>query len=139
MSTIWTFDNIEYKHSIYYGEELKFNVLKEIGSNCDYQFIIKELANDFKGQFECLWENTKKYQTFFIPIEKETIKVDKTGNKLVIILVTNFYKIHFLDNARFMARSLSNIVDNLAEEIHKIKCRDSNYCLVKHHVLLNNC
>ena len=29
-----------------------------------------------------------------------------------------------IDSARFMASSLSNIVDNLAEGIHKIKCRD---------------
>ena len=27
----------------------------------DYHFIIKELAKEFKEQFECLWENTEKY------------------------------------------------------------------------------
>ena len=31
-------------------------------SNCDYHFIIKELANEFEGQFECLGENTEKYK-----------------------------------------------------------------------------
>ena len=41
---------------------LRFNVPKEIpvvfhnGSNYDYHFIIKELANEFKGQFEWLGE-----------------------------------------------------------------------------------
>ena len=30
----------------------------------------------------------------------------------------------FIDSARFMASSLSNLLDNLTEEIHKIKCRD---------------
>ena len=30
------------------------------GSNCDYNFIIKGLANKFKGQLECLGENKEK-------------------------------------------------------------------------------
>ena len=33
------------------------------------------------------------------------------------------YKITFIDNARFMASSLSNLADNLAEGIHKIKSK----------------
>ena len=30
----------------------------------DYHFIIKQLAEEFNGQFECLGENTEKYITF---------------------------------------------------------------------------
>ena len=30
------------------------------GSAYDYHFIIKELAKEFEGQFECLGENTVK-------------------------------------------------------------------------------
>ena len=30
------------------------------GSTCDYHFIIKELAEEFEGEFECLGENTEK-------------------------------------------------------------------------------
>ena len=30
-------------------------------------------------------------------------------------------KLQFTDTARFMAKPLSNLVDNLAEEIHKMK------------------
>ena len=47
---------------------LKFNVRNDIpvvfhkGSNYHYHFIIKELANKFYGQFECLGENTEKYK-----------------------------------------------------------------------------
>ena len=41
------------------------------GLNYDYHFIIKELANEFKGQFECFGEITEKYKTFSVPIEKE--------------------------------------------------------------------
>ena len=40
------------------------------GSNYDYYFILKELANESEGKFECFWENTEKYKTFSFPIEK---------------------------------------------------------------------
>ena len=55
---------------------LGFNVRSEIPivfhdvSNYDYHFIMKELANEFKGQFGCLVENTERYKTFSISIEK---------------------------------------------------------------------
>ena len=39
------------------------------------------------------------------------------------------YKIKLVDSARFMVRSLSNLVDNLAERIHKIKRKDCDYFL----------
>ena len=35
------------------------------GSRYDYHFIIKELAEEFEGQFECLGENTEIYITPF--------------------------------------------------------------------------
>ena len=50
------------------------------GSDYDYHFAMKELANDFKSKFICLGENTEKYKTFSVPIEKETKKVAKHGN-----------------------------------------------------------
>ena len=49
---------------------LWYKVPKEIAvvfynaSTFDYHFIIKKLAEEFKGEFECLEENTKKYITF---------------------------------------------------------------------------
>ena len=33
------------------------------------------------------------------------------------------YILQFIDRARFMASSLSNLVNNLSEGIHKIKCK----------------
>ena len=56
-----------------------------------------------------------------IPVEKEVIKIDKNGNQSV---VTISYKRQFIDSERFMSTSLSNLVDNLTEEIHKTKCKD---------------
>ena len=56
------------------------SVIFNNGSDYDYHFIIKELANNFEGQFEGLAENTEKYKTFSVPAEKEIRKVDKGGN-----------------------------------------------------------
>ena len=33
------------------------------------------------------------------------------------------YRLQFIDRARFMASSLSNLVNNFAEGINKIKCK----------------
>ena len=87
---------------------LKFNAPNEIpvafhnGSNYDYHFIIKELANEFEGKFECLGKNTEKYKTFSVSIEKEVKEIDKDGDESV---VTISYKIKFIDSARFMVTS----------------------------------
>ena len=64
-------------------------------SNYDYHFIISEFANEFKGQFECLGENTEKYKTWNDDNEDIT---------------TVSYKIKFIDTARFMASSLCQIL-----------------------------
>ena len=59
---------------------LRYKIPKEIpvvfhnGSTYDYHFIIKELGEEFKLEFECLGENVEKYITFSVPIKKETIK-----------------------------------------------------------------
>ena len=41
----------------------------------------------------------KKVKTFYVPIKKETIKIDKDANETV---KTISYKIKFIDSARFM-------------------------------------
>ena len=65
-----------------------------------------------------LGESTEKYKTFSVPIQKE---VTDDGNENV---VATSYKIKFIDSARFMTSSFSNLVDNFAKVIHKIKCKD---------------
>ena len=79
------------------------------------------MANYFEGQCECLGKNKEKYKTFPVPIKKEITKINKGGNESV---VTISYKTKFIDSARFMTTSLSNVVDNLAEGTRVIKCRD---------------
>ena len=66
-----------------------------------------------------LTENKEKSKTFSIPIKKEIKKFDTDSNKSVVKITS---KIKFIIKARFMTISLSNLVDKLAEEIHKIKC-----------------
>ena len=61
------------------------------------------------------------YETFSVPIEKEITKIDKDGNKSV---VTISYKTKIIDSTRFMASLLSNLVDNVAEGVNKIECKD---------------
>ena len=51
-----------------------------------YHFIIKELATKFEGKFECLREDTKKYKTFFVLIEKEVTNHYKDGRWYRLIL-----------------------------------------------------
>ena len=67
-------------------------------------------------------ENTEKYKIFSVPIEKVATNIDKDGNKSV---VTISYKIKFIDTASFMATSLSNVVDNITEGLHKVTFK---YC-----------
>ena len=43
-------------------------------SKYDYHFIIKELAEEFKGEFECLGGNTEKYISFPVPLKKNMTK-----------------------------------------------------------------
>ena len=62
------------------------------------------MAEEFKGQFKCLGENTEKYITFSVPTEKEHDNGKKTT-----------YKIKFIDTWRFMQSKLSDTVDNLSE------------------------
>ena len=70
---------------------LRYKTSKEIpvvfhnGSTYDYQFIIKELAKEFEGQFECLGENAEKYIIFSVPIKKEVYNGKTTTNKIKFI------------------------------------------------------
>ena len=96
---------------------LRYKIPKNIpvvfhnGFTYDYNFIIKQLAKEFNGNFDCLGENTEKYITFPVPIYK------KNDNDKTII-----YKLNFIDSFRFMSASLSSLVDNLSE-INKKECK----------------
>ena len=68
-------------------------------------------------------------------IQKSTVtKINKDGNESV---VTISYEIISVDSARFMTTSLSNLVDNLTEGIHKIKCKDCD-CFLEYGSIKDN-
>ena len=119
---------------------LRYKISKEIpvvshnGSTYDYDFIIKQLAREFKGYFHCLGENTEKYITFSIkkvPIKKVLDNDKDSGNdsdsnsdndsdsygdndKSKNKAKTITYKLKFINSCRFMQDLLSNLVDNLS-------------------------
>ena len=114
---------------------LKYSIPKEIlivfhiKFNYDYHFIMKKLAEECEGKFNCLGENTEKYITFSVPIKDEVTRIDKNGKE---ITKTIFYRLQFIDSTRFMASSLSNLIDSLFEGIHKIKCTNCNKCCLEY-------
>ena len=77
----------------------KYNVSKKIpivfcnGSNYDYHFIIKKLAEKFKKQFSCLEEHAEKYITFTVPIEKEVTKIDKNRTEITNLTYLPYYNL----------------------------------------------
>ena len=81
------------------------------GSAYDYHFIIKTLAEESEGEFECLGENTEKCITFSVRLNKE----NDNGKKIT-------YKLKFIDSYRFMSTSLSNLVDKLSG-VHDKECK----------------
>ena len=84
------------------------------------------------------WRKYRKSTKYFVPIEKEVTKIDKDNNESV---ATISYKIKLIDlfmaTDLFLASSLSNLVDNLAEGIHKIKCKDCN-CFLEYESVKDN-
>lgn len=59
----------------------------------------------FERQFEYFGKNTEKYLTFSVLIEKQ--EIGKTIES----------KIRFFDSVRFMAISMSRLIDNLSEAL----------------------
>ena len=106
-----------------YSTHNEITVIFHNDSNYDHHVFIEELEKRFQEEFNCLGENTEKYKAFSVPITKEVKRIGKNEEKTT---KTISYKLQFIDSTRFMASSLSNIVDNLAEVIHEIKCKDGH-------------
>ena len=61
-----------------------------------------------------------KIHNFVVAIEREVTRIYKNGKK---ITKTISYRLQFTDTVRFMASSLSNLINNLAQGIYKFKCK----------------
>ena len=61
----------------------------------DTHLIINQLAEEFKGELDCIGENKEKYITFSVPIKKEC-----GGGKTIT------HKLRLIDSFRFMSTSL---------------------------------
>ena len=65
--------------------------------------------------------NAEKYKPFAVTIVKSITKIDKVISENV---VTISCKIEFIDSPRFMASSLSSVIDIISEGVHKVNCKD---------------
>ena len=96
---------------------LNYKVPKDIpiiihNASYDTHFIINQLAEEFKGELNCIRENMEKYVTFSVPIKKEC-----DGGK------KNAYKLSFIDSFRFMSTSLSELVDKMSRILNRTECK----------------
>ena len=72
-------------HSIY---NLIYSLSKDTlaafhnGLNYDYRFILKGLAEEFEKKFSCLVENTQKYKSLSVLIEREVKRIDRFREKI---------------------------------------------------------
>ena len=76
-----------------------------------------------------LGENAEKYMIFIVPKEKVATIIDKNRQEITKSIS---YILKFIDSARFMASYLSNLVNNLSEEIMKCQFGHTMIKNVKH-------
>ena len=102
---------------------LNYKVPKDIpilihNASYDTHFIINQLAEEFKGELNCIGENIEKYITFSVPIKKGC----DNGKKIA-------YTLRFIDSFRFMSTSLLELVDNMSGNFNSIEwksCIENN-------------
>ena len=71
-------------------------IIFHTASNCDYNFITKQLAEECT----CLEESTEKYMTFTVSIGKEVTKVSKNVEEITKNIS---YILQFIDSAKHTA------------------------------------
>ena len=81
---------------------------------------MKNLAEEFDKKFTCLGEDTEKYITYTFSTEREVTQIDENGEESTKIIS---YRLQLIDSERFIASSLTNLVNNCFERIHKMKCK----------------
>ena len=104
---------------------LKYSISKRIpivfhnGSNYDYHFITKRLAEEFKKQFISLGENNERCITFTIPIEKEVTRIKRMKIEKVEKLVPNLHdKTECVINIRNSKQALNHRL--IMKKVHRV-------------------
>ena len=72
--------------------------------------------------------DAEKYITYSVSIEKEVTGIDKNWEE---ITKTISYRLQFINSARFMASSLTNLVNDSIEIVQKIKGKNCNTSCLK--------
>ena len=96
---------------------LNYKIPKDIpiinhNASYDTHFIINQLAEELKGELNCIGDNMDKNITFSVPIKKEC----DDGKTIT-------HKLRFIDSFRFMPTSLSELVDNMSGIFNSIECK----------------
>ena len=124
----------------FYRYYMNYKIIKDIPivshnlSSYDSHLIIKEFAREFDGELECLGENTEKYISFSVKINKKITKKDEDGNAKIVNIP---YRLKFIDSSRFMLTSLSNLVDNLSNKLYNKSGLD--YMIAKDDISIFRC
>ena len=84
-------------------------------------------------------ENTEKYIIFLLSIEKDITRIDNNREEITKHLSCI---LQLIDSAQFRASSLSNLVNNLSDGIHRIKSnfgldhKKCETCRIKYSIFL---
>ena len=97
------------------------------------------MAEECKDQLECLeGQSEGQSECPLTQIKVHWLSIEKQENGKTIT-----YKLSFIDCVRFMASSVSNLTDNLAEGLHKGKYKDykssTDYMTAKDDLLTFKC
>ena len=93
------------------------------GSKLCLSFYNKRTSKRDWREILFVYENMVKNTQFFSQWQKDLLRIDRNRKE---ISKTISYKLQFIDSARFKASLLPNLVDNLAEGIHKVKWKNEH-------------
>ena len=91
----------KYRGAAYNICNLRYKTLNQIplvfhnGSIYDYHFIIKELAKDFYGQFECYEKTLRNILLFLYQLKKNLIMVKKLRKSQSLLIVLDSCQLHY--------------------------------------------
>ena len=81
----------KFREAVHSDCNLKYKVPKSIpivipNAGYDTHFIMNQLAEEFKSEFDCIGKNMEKYITFSVPIKKNVTTVKQLHTSLSIVL-----------------------------------------------------